>query len=151
MELNEELGLEWYDFNARNYDPALGRWMNIDPLADSYHSWSPYNFVYNSPLKFIDPTGMGPQWIRSEGKDGSVTYEAEAGDSALSLYEQYGEQDGFSAEEAIDIVEAGVGRDNYTRESDGMLMSNVEEGDSFSIFTGEVIENDVCRKYASSP
>ncbi|CAL2063827.1 hypothetical protein T190820D02B_60001 [Tenacibaculum sp. 190524A05c] len=60
-ELNEELGLEWHDFHARNYDASLGRWMNIDPLAEDYYEWSPYNFVYNSPLKFIDPTGMGPE------------------------------------------------------------------------------------------
>ena len=60
-ELSEELGLEWHDFGARNYDASLGRWMNIDPLADSFYEWSPYNFVYNSPLKFVDPTGMGPE------------------------------------------------------------------------------------------
>src|SRR5690606_33649637 len=33
-ELMEELGLNMYDFGARNYDPTLGRWMNIDPLAE---------------------------------------------------------------------------------------------------------------------
>lgn len=29
-------------------------------LAEKYQSWSPYNYVYNNPLKFVDPTGMGP-------------------------------------------------------------------------------------------
>ena len=33
-EYQEELGLDWYDVTARNYDPALGRWMNLDPLAE---------------------------------------------------------------------------------------------------------------------
>lgn len=33
-ELNEELGLDWHDFHARNYDASLGRWMNLDPLAE---------------------------------------------------------------------------------------------------------------------
>jgi RHS repeat-associated protein len=33
-EFNEELGLDWYDYGVRNCDSALGRWMNIDPLAD---------------------------------------------------------------------------------------------------------------------
>ena len=40
-ELNQELGLNWYDISARNYDPALGRWFNVDPLAEDMFEWSP--------------------------------------------------------------------------------------------------------------
>ncbi|RUT69475.1 RHS repeat-associated core domain-containing protein [Flavobacterium cupreum] len=50
--------LNWYDFGARNYDPALGRWVNIDPLAEDEPEWSTYRYGYNNPLRFIDPTGM---------------------------------------------------------------------------------------------
>ncbi len=49
--------LNTYDFGARNYDPALGRWMNVDPLASKYYNISPYTYVANSPLIFIDPDG----------------------------------------------------------------------------------------------
>jgi len=31
--LQQELGLNMYDYGARNYDPALDRWMNLDPIA----------------------------------------------------------------------------------------------------------------------
>jgi len=56
-ELQEELGLNMYDYGARNYDPALGRWMNIDPKAEKYFNLSPYVYVANMPTIAIDPDG----------------------------------------------------------------------------------------------
>jgi RHS repeat-associated protein len=56
-ELNEELGLDWYDYGWRNYDAALGRWFGIDNLAEQYYDLSTYTYCTNNPVRFIDIDG----------------------------------------------------------------------------------------------
>jgi RHS repeat-associated protein len=55
QEWDSELGL--YNYHARQYDPALGRFYTPDP---AHHSASPYCYVDNNPVNAIDPSGQVP-------------------------------------------------------------------------------------------
>ncbi len=57
-EFDTQAGLNLYDYHARQYEPAIGRFTSIDPHAENYYAWSPYAYCANNPIKFIDPTGM---------------------------------------------------------------------------------------------
>ncbi len=56
-ELDDDLGVGWYDYGARFYDPQLGRFHTIDKLSEKYYPWSPFVYVGNNPIKRVDPNG----------------------------------------------------------------------------------------------
>jgi RHS repeat-associated protein len=58
QELQEDLGLNWSSFKWRNYDPALGRFFSIDPLAEKYQFMTPYQFSSNQPIHAPELEGM---------------------------------------------------------------------------------------------
>ncbi|MDO4200498.1 MAG: RHS repeat-associated core domain-containing protein, partial [Clostridia bacterium] len=56
-ELDRENGLDWYDSQARMYDPMIGRTTSLDPKAEKYYSISPYAWCANNPINNIDLNG----------------------------------------------------------------------------------------------
>jgi RHS repeat-associated protein len=61
-EFSDGSGLEAYDATFRMYDPQIGRFWQIDPLADINENSSPYSFVANNPIKYNDPSGLDTNW-----------------------------------------------------------------------------------------
>ena len=74
-EFVEMHGFDTYDYGARGYYPAAGRFMTIDSLAEKYYSISPYAYCANNPVRYVDTDG---KWI--VGTDGKpVVFSQEIG------------------------------------------------------------------------
>lgn len=56
-ELDRMHGLNFYDYGARQYDPLLGMFTQMDPLAEKYYGVNPYAYCGNNPINAIDPNG----------------------------------------------------------------------------------------------
>lgn len=56
-ELDANKGLNWYDYGARHYDAALGRFMVADRFSEKYVSLSPYQYAANNPVNIVDING----------------------------------------------------------------------------------------------
>ena len=81
-----------YDFGARMLDPRLGRWLSIDPLARQYPDISPYVYVVNSPLIYIDPNGEKVIWasrLKNHIKFKSIIKNIEATATYKDIYSRF--------------------------------------------------------------
>ena len=63
-ELNEDLDLDWYEYGFRNnFDPQLGRFHSVDPIASDYPFYTPYQFAGNQPTIAVDLDGLEPLFV----------------------------------------------------------------------------------------
>ena len=90
-ELDPETGNYYY--GARYYNPVWGIWLEVDPLAGDFPSFSPYNFVEGNPINLIDPSGKsatcptcpdGPEFEQAHKSIFDYTYNPETGKATMN-------------------------------------------------------------------
>ena len=111
-----------YTTEFRQYDPRLGRWLSVDPLAYKLSSWSSYNFSFNNPLYYIDELGNIPypvalKWIRNK----KFVWGKQAGMSTSN--QEYGKRTTGKFHYGIDF-NIGAGSDDL-----GIELLNLADGE----------------------
>lgn len=82
-ERDEEVAYDYH--GARFYNPKIGTYLSVDPLAHMDFQWTSFRFGYSNPINFIDPTGM----LENDYKlnlDGSIEFVRETASETDELY-----------------------------------------------------------------
>jgi RHS repeat-associated protein len=68
-----DLGEGTQDYGFRIYNPSLGKFLSVDPIAHKFAFYTPYQFAGNKPIVAIDLDGLEDVWTHTfKEADGSL-------------------------------------------------------------------------------
>jgi RHS repeat-associated protein len=127
-EWNDDFGLGLNDYGARFYDAAIGRFTAADPLSLMFAPMSPYQYARNSPINFVDPTGMASEaWTSiNQANSNSSNQQTQSDNSVKTDQQKYN-----SINRSTDIEGSGTSITAVGYKSinpSGEVVKNVLEG-----------------------
>jgi RHS repeat-associated core domain len=142
-EFSDGSGFDIYETPFRNYDPQIGRFNQIDPLSVFNQSSSPFSFVENNPILFIDPLGLDTFRVTGKVPKGTpsnsmIIVETPTGGTSYYIYrpgDPNADEDGLipvgmvNAPEATIVVTPNGNRteENEDQQGNGSANGNVTE------------------------
>jgi len=151
QERQDELGLNWDSFKWRNYDFAIARFMNIDPLTEEYNTWSPYTFSGNRVVDARELEGLEPYVLYNTQEEAENNYAEqyngmsirsgnEIGAKKYSLDGKYGYTTPYlGGKGGVDINSSGALPENA--EFIGGIHSHGNDRNMNVVIKGKVVEN----------
>lgn len=124
-EANGHLGVNLFDYGARMYDPAIGRWFVVDPMADVAPGWSPYRAFYCNPIRYIDPSGLLEDDYGLD-KDGNITLLRETDDKTDKLIAL--DDKGVETDKTIEVEKGILNNVKNTKDSRGTSYDYMKVG-----------------------
>ena len=124
-EFQDELGLNMYDMDMRQYDPAIARWVVLDPVI--HHSMSPYNAFDNNPVFWADPSGADSVFNQGGTSYSSITTATGVSISAGGAGDGQDNSDENKNNAAIEISDKNINVETKEWESENWAYFNVED------------------------
>ena len=140
-EYEDALGLNMYEYGARNYDPAVGRFFNIDNYAEKFSDVTPYQYAGNTPTYFIDENG---EYIYVYDK--GIKYKFDNGTLYAPAEDGGWEEHTPAAGSFLDSVFTEL-KSMYEFSTGGSGGGNGEAGNSFSSWFIGLFNNDNINAY----
>lgn len=143
-EFGDGSGLEWLDYGARMYDNQIARWHVLDPdIENSHYNYTPYAYVYNDPIRLIDPDGRDTTQRANAVKKAQeyVEKKKEGNQYLMGAKGEPGEKVDCSGLVSGCVVAGGESNPNSGDKSSGVLNieSNTTKVDDKDVTSGNII------------
>jgi RHS repeat-associated protein len=142
------------DYGFRIYNPTIGKFLSVDPLAPDYPWYTPYQFAGNMPIWATDLDGLEPEKKNSQGNYTEYRVKADQGPTqiAMDLQGNYGQNTHWLAivlaNPQVFATKANI-KNIFDKTDPGYKAMNINVNDVLKLPSEELVE--LVKQYNAGP